>query len=58
MPIVDFVVWWIWGRDGVGFSGEACLGLKLGIGKVDLLGVTAGKGFVEVAASFEMIWRT
>ena len=41
----------------MGFSGEVCLGPKLGIGKVDLLGATVGKGFVEVAC-FEMIWRT
>ena len=37
--------WWIWGGYGVGFSHEACLGLKLGIGEVELLGVTAGRGW-------------
>ena len=42
----------------MGLGGEACLGLKLGIGEVELLGAAAGKGLVEVVASFEMVWRT
>ena len=50
--------WWIWGGEGVGLGGEACLGPKLGIGEVELLGVTTGKGLVEVVASFKMVWRT
>ena len=50
--------WWIWGGDGVGLGGEACQGPELGIGDVELLGVTAGKGLVEVAASFNIVWST
>ena len=46
------------GRRQHGLGGEACLGLKLGIGEVDLLGATAGKGLVEMAVSFKMVWST
>ena len=52
-----FCWWWIWGGNGVGLGGDACLGLKLGIGEVELLGAMAGKRLVEVAASFDIVWR-
>ena len=42
----------------MGFGGEACLGPKEGMGEVELLGATAGKGLVEVAARLEIVWRT
>ena len=41
--------WWIWGGEGVGFSGEVCLGPKEGMGEVELLRATAGKGLADVA---------
>ena len=50
--------WWIWGGEGVGLGGDACLGTKLGIGEVELLGVIVEKGSVEVAVSFNIVWST
>ena len=50
--------WWIWGGEGVGFSSETCLGLNKGMGEVELLRATAGKGLADVAAGSEMVWRT
>ena len=41
----------------MGLCGEACLGLKLGIGEIELLGATVGKGCVEVVTSFDLVWR-
>ena len=41
----------------MGLGGDVCLGPKLGIGEVELLGVTAGKRLVEVVASFDIVWR-
>ena len=37
--------WWIWEGDGMGLGGKACLGLKLGIGEIELLGAIVGKGY-------------
>ena len=42
----------------MGFGGDACLGPNEGIGEVELFRATAGKGLEDVAASFEMDWRT
>lgn len=39
-------------------DGDACLGPKLGIGEAELLGATAGKGLVKVAASFDIVLST
>ena len=39
----------------MGFSGEACLGPNEGIGEVELLRAMAGKGLLDVAASFKIV---
>jgi hypothetical protein len=43
---------------GVDFGGDAWGGPNDGMGLVLVLGATAGKGFVEVVASSEIVWRT
>ena len=48
----------IWGGGGVDFGGEADRGPNDGMGLVLVLGAMAGNGFVDVAASFEMVVRT
>ena len=39
----------------MGFRGEVSLGPNEGIRKDELTGATAGKGLVDVAASFDMV---
>jgi len=46
------------GGGGVDFGGEAWRGPNEGIGLVLVFGAIAGKGLVDVAASFEIVCRT
>jgi hypothetical protein len=46
------------GGGGVNFGSKACQGPEEGMGLILIFGAMAGKGFVDVAASLEIICRT
>jgi hypothetical protein len=46
------------GAGGVNFGGDAWRGPKDGMGFVLVFDVTAGKGFVDMAVSLDIVWNT
>ena len=48
---------WIWGGEGVGFSGEVCPGPKEEIGEVKWLRATMGRELAVEEVDLEMVGR-